>query len=387
MEPRSTQRSNLSKIISRLMAAQKSVYWKNIAFLAVIIFIASFYLNSRTEKPWWLKWTDQKELPHDSLAAPAKAPLPETEADLLADYNACIDCLNRHSDRITAGRRRYLSWADEKKGPTGKEKNIYGLYQAYDPADCLQKTQQAFSQQTERAPLVAAYQQALQETYDSINTLYDYYDHEDYKDDQMAHGKAQHAAILRTFAQYETAAAQLNAELDLFRERYWQARIPHAPGNPASLEIATYQLVHTAMTILDTCHGRPVLELDANALDQLIQELSANMYAVTEISAQQATAPGSTQIATAQLSEAADDFLKSAKLMMRRARDQEAFTDFEKRMVEKLHSTSVEGAFPHLATAYEKLIRSYNQVWRKAAVPRMCFVPSFTPIRRESGNP
>src|SRR5216683_1660780 len=38
------------------------------------------------------------------------------------------DCLNRYSKSVHSAEERYFSWADSKKGPTGKERNVYGVY-------------------------------------------------------------------------------------------------------------------------------------------------------------------------------------------------------------------------------------------------------------------
>ena len=47
------------------------------------------------------------------------------------------DCMNRFSKQIHLSEQRYYSWVDEKKGPTGKERNVGGLHEiSSDPAQC-----------------------------------------------------------------------------------------------------------------------------------------------------------------------------------------------------------------------------------------------------------
>src|SRR5882757_6954028 len=47
------------------------------------------------------------------------------------------DCLNRYSKSVHSAEERYFSWVDAKKGPSGRERNIYGVYEiSLDPEPC-----------------------------------------------------------------------------------------------------------------------------------------------------------------------------------------------------------------------------------------------------------
>src|SRR5829696_1931441 len=63
-----------------------------------------------------------------SAAADAKGPAISSEEDKDAELGAklgeYISCMNGTSKRVVDSRNRYLSWVDEKLGPTGKERNI-----------------------------------------------------------------------------------------------------------------------------------------------------------------------------------------------------------------------------------------------------------------------
>lgn len=70
-----------------------------------------------------------------SISAPASAQdavqSPDAAEAAVAKMNVYVKFLNdtiRASDSL----HRYRLWADPKKGPTGKEMNIYGLYSLYD---------------------------------------------------------------------------------------------------------------------------------------------------------------------------------------------------------------------------------------------------------------
>lgn len=51
------------------------------------------------------------------------------DASLTAKINAYVGCINRLSERAYDSRERYFSWVG-KKGPTGKERIVYGTYTA-----------------------------------------------------------------------------------------------------------------------------------------------------------------------------------------------------------------------------------------------------------------
>ena len=61
---------------------------------------------------------------------------------LTQKLNAYVGCINRLSERSYSSRSRYFSWVG-KKGPTGRERIIYGTYTIYDTTDCAKKVSAA----------------------------------------------------------------------------------------------------------------------------------------------------------------------------------------------------------------------------------------------------
>ena len=103
--------------------------------------------------------------------------------------------MNGTSKRVVDSRNRYLSWVkDEKVGPTGKERNIYGLYDI-NADGCFPNLDRA---KTMAPPLpdveaaAAEYKKALEELDPLVKQANKYYDQDDYKDDKIAKGKALH---------------------------------------------------------------------------------------------------------------------------------------------------------------------------------------------------
>ena len=85
-----------------------------------------FYVSS---SPWNL---------HDLLAGTAAT----QTSSLTEKMNAYVGCINRLSARSFDSRKRYFSWVG-KKGPTGRERIIYGTYTIYDTSDCRKNVEKA----------------------------------------------------------------------------------------------------------------------------------------------------------------------------------------------------------------------------------------------------
>src|SRR5689334_359082 len=62
------------------------------------------------------------------------APSEDDDDALGAKLQGYVECINGVTDRALDSRRRYYDWLkDPKVGPTGKERNVYGLYTLNSP--------------------------------------------------------------------------------------------------------------------------------------------------------------------------------------------------------------------------------------------------------------
>src|ERR1041384_1604527 len=106
---------------------------------------------------------------------------------LLEKLNGYIrDCLNRYSKSVHSAEERYFSWADPKKGPTGKEPNIHGVYDvSLDPEACkaaIARSNAAPPKKPDMEKLADAYSAALLAVVPIINDAHKYYERGDYKE-------------------------------------------------------------------------------------------------------------------------------------------------------------------------------------------------------------
>jgi len=129
--------------------------------------------------------------------------------------NAYVEFLNR-TLRASESLQRYDSWVDMKKGPTGKERIIYGLYSLYDVRDEANAVTAAAGAEPKLPDLDAAmlaYVETYQQLAPVIERANKYYERQDYKSDKMEAGKAFHKDIAALTPVYEERRAKADSTL------------------------------------------------------------------------------------------------------------------------------------------------------------------------------
>ncbi len=340
------------------MAAFTSNYWKNIAFLAFFITIASFYVNSRKGSTWWNQWLTAEADSTSVTPVPSYTRFSLIPSDEIRNFNACRDCLNRHSRRVFDSYQRYLSWVNPSKGPSGKERIVYGIYQLYDPADCLEKSATAFEKDAQLFPQVQAYRNALQQAQEISHPLYRYYDHEEYLDDKMRVGKTQHRPLVAAFDAYYVAAHELGKSLNEIQDRFWTHFDTLSTQSPDSQAIIGYRLIQAGSAILTQASTYQSGASDMSRWTPLLDAFMAQEAALNKI---QLSNPKSSPH-TARFLSAADTYTKVAQAVFRRQREGVPFTDTESHRLESFNGWMVKGSVPALIAAYNDLVLACNAV-------------------------
>lgn len=186
-----------------------------------------------------------QQIPSVAPANPASVSIglqdiPESELDLyIKKSNTVVELLNT-SLRAEESWNRYLSWADLKRGPTGSERIIYGLYSIGGSAkDSIAKARVATADAPGLPPLDAAVTDlatAFEALIPLLNEASDYYDRKDYLSDKMAGGKALHAKLVPAAVAFLAArgrAEMLQQQFKSVIDRAELARIEKAEGRSA----------------------------------------------------------------------------------------------------------------------------------------------------------
>jgi hypothetical protein len=162
------------------------------------------------------------------------------EADLdkwIAKNNAYVKLLNE-SLRARDSWNRYLSWVNLERGPTGKERIIYGLYSvgASSARDSIAAARKAADTPPAATALDAAAKE-LAATFETVfpimNEANDYYDRKDYMSDNASGAKRLHGQLVpaaRAFMAARDKLENLQEELNDKLDTLELARIEKTEG-------------------------------------------------------------------------------------------------------------------------------------------------------------
>ncbi len=163
--------------------------------------------------------------------------IPDADLDrYVAKSNGVVGLLNT-SLRGEESWNRYLSWANVKTGPTGKERIIYGLYSiGASYKDAVTKAR-ASAEANPAIPSLDGAAKDLASAFEALvpilNEAQAYYDRKDYLSDKMAGGKALHARLVPAAQAFLSARAKTHTLQDQFKDRLDRqqlARIEKAEG-------------------------------------------------------------------------------------------------------------------------------------------------------------
>lgn len=165
-----------------------------------------------------------------------------------------IDCYNRLTSNVFRTWKRYASWVDEKAGPTGKERNVYGLYEL-DSVELCEKEIAAGNAAAPSLPELHAdadaYKTALVELAPKVNEAARYYTGGDYKDDQWAKAKTMHAPLIAAFEKFKVANAAFDRRIGQLNDEIALRQLTELEKDPNSrFEALSRRAMHEAKSLL-----------------------------------------------------------------------------------------------------------------------------------------
>ena len=286
---------------------------------------------------------------------PATGPAHADDASLTEKLNAYVGCLNRLSGRAFDSRERYFSWVG-KKGPTGKERIIYGTYTIYDTSDCRKNVEKANALEPRDAELEAAasaYADAVSKLEPLLKEADDYYKQEDYKDDRMAKGRAMHPRLVAAWDAFANADKALRAGVESINNRRAAERlaaIEQSEGKNARYHVEAVMIA--AKRVLRSMEsGKP----NVAAMTQAVNDYEALVKSTEKLAADSNAKIGSFFINNAK------SYLVTAKQLMRRIRDKVPYSQGDRMMLNAGSGWMVEGSPQRLMRDYNQLVDSYNR--------------------------
>lgn len=278
--------------------------------------------------------------------------------------NYYVDCINTHSNSVLNGYDRYLSWANEETGPTGSETVNYGVDQLYnDIQPCIDGLKKAKTMKPTYPTLdgsVDAYVSALSNVAPLIKEAHQYYDQEDYKDDGMAKGKEMHPKLIAAYKAFDEADATLRGELEKIQDELDVKRLADLEKTEGKKYAwhSTNVMVQ-AKKLLEKGNVADLKEIKLEdfqtALDNF-ENASKDLKTYDEAHKSE-LGPG---LGASSFIDDSDEYLKSAKDLMRRVRDNTPYDEGEMMMLGGATEWMVEGSPGKLLYDYNSLVSASN---------------------------
>jgi hypothetical protein len=301
-----------------------------------------------------------------SAVADGKAPAISSEEDKdaalgnkLGEY---ISCMNGTSKRVVDSRNRYLSWVkDEKVGPTGKERNIYGLYDI-NADGCFPNLDRAKTMSPalpEVESAAAEYRKALEELDPLVKQANKYYDQDDYKDDKMAKGKALHPQLMNGFAKFEQVSKGFEDRVTALNDTVMARQLTRLEKDPARrLQYLSQRGLNEAKATIKLIDIAQLKELDQQKYDVALQTYDRTLTELEQYAEKNKAEADKVMRFSSYLSSC-KTFLKAAKDLMRRKRDNK---DFNKEFFSSSSPQMVDGHPAQVIEKYNRMINDSNHL-------------------------
>jgi hypothetical protein len=277
---------------------------------------------------------------------------------LTEKINDYIGCLNRLSGRAFDARERYFSWVSPK-GPTGKERIIYGTYTIYDTADCKAGVEKANALEPRDADIEAAasaYVTAVVALEPLLKEADDYYTQENYKDDKMAKGKAMHPRLIAAWAAFTTADTNLRDRIDIIQDKMDLEKLAEIEKSEGRKD--RYYIQSLMISAKHLMRAQSSEKAKLPKFSDAVSDYEAKTKAAEDYARDNA---GNSKMGSMFVSSA-KAYLVTAKQLMRRVRDKVPYSSGERMMLNSGGGEwMVEGSPARMLRDYNELVESYNR--------------------------
>jgi hypothetical protein len=294
-----------------------------------------------------------------SAAAAAAGPSSEEEKDdvMSEKLDGYIYCMNYETRSAYRSRNAYLEYVDEQKGPTGKEPYI-GV-QSLSPDACLKRIDEAKAKPPSVPDLEAAaegYKTALAALHKITSTAHDYYDQKDYKDDKFAKGQQMHKPLLEAYSAFEKADKVFDEKVTTLNEGIRQRRLVRLKADPkAELQYDIAKSMDDAKKLIKFTDVDSFEKLDGAGFGTALAAYEQSVNTMNAYISSHAPEADKVMMLSSFTGES-KDFLKSAKELVRRKRDNKGFKG------ESGSPENIDGHPAQVLAKYNEMINSSNNL-------------------------
>ncbi|HCB5521668.1 TPA: DUF3829 domain-containing protein [Salmonella enterica subsp. enterica serovar Poona] len=305
--------------------------------------------------------TQSGESPAQPPAAKPETPAqPEVDAEEVYSekMDVYIDCFNKLQLPVQHSLARYADWVkDFKKGPTGKESLVYGIYGITESyiTNCQKEMKQVAALTPLLEPIdgvAVSYIDSAAALGNTINEMEKYYTQENYKDDAFAKGKALHQTLLKNIEDFKPVSEKYHEaiqEINDKRQLTQLKKIEESEGktfNYYSLAVMISAKQINKVISADT--------FDAEAMMKKVAELETMIAQLKQSDTDGRNFP---------FVNSAADYQLKAKKYIRRIRDNVQYSDFEKKRVQDpATGWMVADSYPASLRSYNEMVDDYNRL-------------------------
>jgi len=299
--------------------------------------------------------------PHPGDAPPASSEEAQDSA-LAGKLGQYIGCINGPSKRVIDSRNRYLSWiADEKVGPTGKERNVYGLYDVNTDAcyQALDKAKLASPALPDVESAADEYKKALSELEPLVKQADRYYRQSDYKDDKMAKGKQLHPQLLNAFAKFEQVNKGFEQRVTTLNDGVSERQLARLEKDSSRrLEYLALRALSEGKALIKLVDIGELKELDLQRYDVAVQSYDKALRELEAYATSHKPEVAKVSLFSSYLSDS-DALLQSSKELLRRKR---ANQDFNREFFSKSSPSLVAGHPAQLIDKFNRVVSTSNHL-------------------------
>ncbi|EBO5871725.1 DUF3829 domain-containing protein [Salmonella enterica] len=293
-------------------------------------------------------------------AKPETPAQPEVDAEEVYSekMDVYIDCFNKLQLPVQHSLARYADWVkDFKKGPTGKESLVYGIYGITESyiTNCQKEMKQVAALTPLLEPIdgvAVSYIDSAAALGNTINEMEKYYTQENYKDDAFAKGKALHQTLLKNIEDFKPVSEKYHEaiqEINDKRQLTQLKKIEESEGktfNYDSLAVMISAKQINKVISADT--------FDAEAMMKKVAELETMIAQLKQSDTDGRNFP---------FVNSAADYQLKAKKYIRRIRDNVQYSDFEKKRVQDpATGWMVADSYPASLRSYNEMVDDYNRL-------------------------
>jgi hypothetical protein len=292
----------------------------------------------------------------------------KTEDDRLSDkLQPYIECINQQSHNVTDSASRYFRWLpDPAVAPTAKETGV-SLLEIRDIKQCVDGITKSADQDPDDPALegvAKAYADALTAVYGIANEAHKYYDEKNFEDDKFAKAQEMHPKLVAAFDAFAAADKALREAVTAKNDALQERDLGRVEAEMGQVLLwhhkKTMLLAKHVMDIGDVAVS-PEFALDLAEFEPALTEYEKQVDALNAY-AKAHTAEADSVTLYSSLESDVDDFKKAAKEMLRRKRDNKAFTDSEFKDLSAGFGDRVEGSPAKLSDSYNELVSASNRL-------------------------